>query len=316
VNGSLRPLDLERDAAAVAALFTWEDQFTWTAQDFIGNVVRFPVGKPMLRLVAELDGEVVGYGRNCLVAPNPKGSFVAQALVAPQAQGLGVGTALLAELEAFARQEGAQRQTGLVRERFPEAKAMLERRGYRALTLYYESVTDPRTFDPAPFKGLFEELRAKGYRVKALSDLPESDATDRALHAAMLEADHDAPFMDYFGFLGYEDYRQMVMGAQWYDRRGVSVALYGDEIVGLSSINRGSVEFTGEMFIEFTGVTRAHRGNGLATAMKVRALEHAKAIGGTKVRTENNTDNPAMRTVNRKLGFVENPGAWLMVKEL
>jgi hypothetical protein len=34
------------------------------------------------------------------------------------------------------------------------------------------------------------------------------------------------------------------------------------------------------------------------------------------LRTENNIDNPAMRAVNKKLGFVEKPGMWMVVKEL
>jgi hypothetical protein len=34
------------------------------------------------------------------------------------------------------------------------------------------------------------------------------------------------------------------------------------------------------------------------------------------LRTENNIDNPAMRAVNKKLGFKEAPGMWMVVKDL
>lgn len=312
----IRAFDLDRDAKAIAELYTWNDEFTWTEADFAANVRRWPAEKPMLRLVAEQGGETVAYGRSCEIAPNPMGSFLGEAIVRPDAQRRGIGRELIALVESWSHENGARVLSGTVRERRGEPLSALNRMGYETKTLYFECERDPRTFDPAPFKAAFQDAASKGYEIRPLADLPVNDHTDRMLYDAMIEADHDAPFMDYFGYLTFEDYRRQTMGAQWYDRRGVFVALKDGVIVGLSSINKGSVDFNGEMFIEFTGVVRAHRGHGLATLMKVRALEYAKAVGGTRVRTENNTDNAPMLKVNRKLGFVDKPGMWLVAKPL
>jgi RimJ/RimL family protein N-acetyltransferase len=53
----------------------------------------------------------------------------------------------------------------------------------------------------------------------------------------------------------------------------------------------------------FTGTVREHRGRGLATAAKCRALRTAAARGVTRVTTSNAEENAAMRVINRKLGF-------------
>ena len=53
----------------------------------------------------------------------------------------------------------------------------------------------------------------------------------------------------------------------------------------------------------FTGTVREHRGRGLATAAKRRALRTAAERGVTRVTTSNAEENAVMRAINRKLGF-------------
>lgn len=304
---TIRPFEVERDAAEVARMFTWNDEFEWNAQDVANSASKFVA----LRLMVESEGRVVGYGRTCQYAPNPRGSYPTEVIVWPEHQRRGIAKTVLAELEAHARQGGARCMTGLVHERNPDSVAAMERLGFTPRTKYYQSFIDATTFDGSKF-----DRNIDGYTFSALSDLPEGEETDRAYYEAVHEADKDTPFMDYFGWPNFEEYRRMTMDPRWFDRSGAFVAMSNGKIVGMSTVNKGSGEFNGQMYVDFTGVLREHRGRGLATALKVRALDYAKSLGATMVRTENNTDNPVMRAVNKKLGFDERPGMWLVVKEL
>ena len=54
----------------------------------------------------------------------------------------------------------------------------------------------------------------------------------------------------------------------------------------------------------FTGTHPDWCGRGIATALKVRCMQEAKAHGIGCMETENHEDNAAMLAINRKLGFV------------
>jgi GNAT superfamily N-acetyltransferase len=58
-------------------------------------------------------------------------------------------------------------------------------------------------------------------------------------------------------------------------------------------------------FIELTGVLRPYRRHGLATAMKLRALQAARSWGCSEVRTFHHPKNLAIIAANRSLGFRE-----------
>ena len=59
----------------------------------------------------------------------------------------------------------------------------------------------------------------------------------------------------------------------------------------------------------FTGMERGWRRQGLATALKLHAIQWARAEGYEYIRTDNGSDNPMYR-LNLKLGFTPRP-AWI-----
>ena len=66
-----------------------------------------------------------------------------------------------------------------------------------------------------------------------------------------------------------------------------------------------------------TGVDGRYRGRKLAQAVKVLALRYARdVLKVTMVHTDHNTMNHPMIAIDRKFGYVEFPGSFVMNKKL
>lgn len=88
-----------------------------------------------------------------------------------------------------------------------------------------------------------------------------------------------------------------------YDPRGVALALDGDVWVGMTmtSLHRAQ----GYAFSEMTGVVRTNRRQGLSLALKILAIDFARASGVRWLRTLHHPANCAAISMNRRLGFVD-----------
>jgi mycothiol synthase len=126
-----------------------------------------------------------------------------------------------------------------------------------------------------------------------------TEATERGAYAVALEADADIPAAT-----------PLVTGTfeQWHARhfgdlalRELSfVALEDGQVVGYAILGRHNAD-TADHWM--TGVARAARGRGVASALKRAQIAAAKAAGWAFLRTQNDLDNEAMRAVNEKLGY-------------
>lgn len=74
-------------------------------------------------------------------------------------------------------------------------------------------------------------------------------------------------------------------------------------------------EATRAMYNEYTGVRQEYRGRGLALALKLLSIETARRYEAAYMRTNNHSLNLPMLAVNRKLGYVDQPGVFFYRKE-
>src|SRR5439155_22098517 len=88
---------------------------------------------------------------------------------------------------------------------------------------------------------------------------------------------------------------------------GQILALDGDRMVGLAAIGQAA-DKPDAAFNAFTGVDPAYRGRGIATALKLLGVRHARRLGARYVWTDNDSTNAPMLAINRKLGYRPRPG--------
>jgi GNAT superfamily N-acetyltransferase len=103
------------------------------------------------------------------------------------------------------------------------------------------------------------------------------------------------------------DCKQQTVLSEGWEPKEVHLPVDGDRWVGMSRVHRLP---DGSFVNDLTDVDRDCRGRGVATAVKVKALEYARNKGGTWIRTHNDATNRPMLAVNRKLGYIPEPGMY------
>ena len=113
----------------------------------------------------------------------------------------------------------------------------------------------------------------------------------------------------------HPDHHKQGYGQQFYDfLEAHFIAIVDGRFVGVTSLWRSLAE-KDKLHTALTGVVRGLRRKGIATALKVRAVEFARDQEARVIRTENEENNP-MYDLNVRLGFRPVPAWWTYRKEL
>lgn len=262
-----------------------------------------------LCLVAEAEGQVVACSNYAQYLGNyhPQ-KFQLMIAVRKAYRGRGIGTALydalraaLAEFDPISLESGS-------REDWADGLRFLARRGFVETMTFWESQLDLDAWEPAAVSGVVDAALSAGYRFVSWADLEAAGEPDflRRIHAMVQEVKFDVPSPEPHRVIPYEEWLPLVQRKHL--RKDLYyVAMHGDEMVGLSTIFNS--DEPGMLQTGLTAVKRAHRRQGVARALKVVALQQAKAAGGaSRVKTSNESNNRGMLGINEWLGFVRKPG--------
>jgi len=190
---------------------------------------------------------------------------------------------------------GFSRLLGVTREDWSETGQFLQAAGFRNAWQSWGAHLDLRTFRPEAFAPLEERLFLAGHEPERLSpDAPDADwAALHALHRLGLE---DAP-------------RNPTTTPDRLTPGALRDTVRREEAAFVMRL-RGEIVASTRLTLRASGVeseqtvtSRAHRGQGVATALGAHALAWAQAQGFTQAGTGGTVLNLPMLRVNTRLGY-------------
>ncbi len=310
---TIRPFTPEDYPATVAVTNAATPEYPRTVEEVKAWDARRDPKCKRERWVAEQNGQVVGVGMydQSPWAYHPR-RFSVFVAVHPEQQCRGIGAALYDRVVDALAPFDPIALRGYLREDMTRAVRFAAKRGYVEDMREWESRLDVAAFDPAPFAGAEERVRAAtGVTIKTVRELAADPDRDRKLYELDEELLADVPSPDKHTPVGFEHWVQNVLESPNHlpDALFVAVTESGD-YVGVSSLWKRQAD--NDLDTGLTGVRRSHRRRGIALALKLRAVAYAREHGHPTIRTENETNNRAMLSINEALGFVKQP-AWLLV---
>ena len=254
-----------------------------------GRLARQP---ERLYLVAVEDGHAVG---GALAAPSDSpGRVSLDVRVLPEARRQGVGSTLYEQVEAHALALAPNALSTSVSEASPEGRRFAEQRGYREVDRQVELVRALRGGERPP-------RRLRGIEIVELTE-----AMRPAAYVVTRQAWADFPLAYAVPAPGWDEWVR-----DEFDGPIAFAALEKEEVVGFAALLSPPVD--GLLEHGLTACLRTHRGRGIGTALKQTQIAWAAAHGYRELVTFTQRGNEAMRRVNTKLGYVEQP-AWLTMR--
>jgi mycothiol synthase len=308
----IRNRAIPRDPTSVHRMRDWDENH--------------PPHVKLSRYVTRENGRISGVGE---YSQSPEmyhpQKFGISVYVKPDRQNQGIGSALFEHvtraLEPF-EPVGYQARTY---EDEKKNNRFLLKRGFREDFRMWESRLDVETFDWSRWESFEKRLEDEGIEVRTLADLKDDPNRDRRLFELEVETTADIPSPasvtsrpDKLSASEKEAlfgrYELRVFNNP--DRPGDAyfVAVKDGEYIGLAY---NTVDLENQTIeVEMTGVRREHRGQGIATALKLKGVAYAQKNGFRTMVTGNDTLNLSILAINEKMGFVREPELIFYVKDL
>lgn len=265
-----------------------------------------------LRLVAEdksLLGSASYYQHAGMYHPK---KFFMQLWLDPAQQKQGIGSQLYDALIKELRALDPLSLRVSVKENNTAAVQFAKKREFKETKRDWEAVLAAKDHKPETFETL--ELRAvsQGVVIKSLAEFKDKEAIGKQFFDCFNLVRQDVPRSEPATRLSWTFFKKNVLDAPDFYPEGTFLAFYKDEMIGLSQLWKG--ESSTDLYTGLTAVKREHRGKGVATALKLNALRHAKNTNAGNIYTDNETNNIEMIAINEKLGFKRLPAMLSMLK--
>jgi len=291
----------------------WATPSQWTSPA-VARVMMAASPEPLrLQLLVEDRGgaiQAAGTTSNGGIFASADGSWRVGIRVAPEWRRRGIARSVLERLDDHARSNKATRLVAAVRGDEPEGARFAEAVGYRAFHERIDAYIDVPSFDASTFDDPDETAARAGIRLASYADLlrergAEVEAFQRELLPVIWAMARDVPSPTPMPEQPppFETARRMFFEGPGQDPPSTIIALRDGHPVGMTATVVKETSPNGTAYTNFTGVSRAERGKGIALAMKLRALRNLRERGVKLFGTTNDEQNAAMRGINRRLGY-------------
>ncbi|MBX3015295.1 MAG: GNAT family N-acetyltransferase [Caldilineaceae bacterium] len=316
---TMRPFDYsDADYAAAVAIqnAAWPDQpetvAFWQHRDAIREPDYF-----YQAFLVETATHPVAYG---FMMETPwsyrPGKYALGITVRPAYERRGIGALLYDSLlqQLLARPQPLTMLTGHVREDKAASIRFVQKRGFSQVMRSPVSQLTLATFDPTPFVSTADAVQASGIVIHSAAALSQFDPDYRQkIYALDWQCTLDEPLPDAPSKPPFDQYVKFFFDNPRFVPAGCFIAVDQGTYVGMSNLFRNLTQTTA-IDTGFTAVLRTHRRRGIATALKLRAIEYAQQQAYQTIKTSNEENNP-MFAINVMLGFEPLP-AWLDFQKL
>jgi GNAT superfamily N-acetyltransferase len=284
----VRPVAGEHDVETWLAVRNAVDPATPTTRQMFERRQARPL---QLELLGLLDGEPVGCATSTRHFVDPHGPLLfANVRVLAERRRRGVGTALVAAVAEHARAHGRSGLYTTARGDDRDSLDYFGKRGFTEVLRMQESVLDLAAAQP-------QAPAPEGVELVRLSER----ALEAELYDAAVEVERDLVAATPWRTGSFEEWRQRALGA------GILIdcsfaAVSDGRVVGYAMLEDDGEGVGGHAI---TGVRRAWRGRGVATALKRAQIDAARAAGLRELLATNEVGNAPMRGINRRLGYAE-----------
>ncbi|MDQ1488716.1 MAG: hypothetical protein QOJ23_1230 [Actinomycetota bacterium] len=263
---------------------------------------------PWIRLVAEVDGEIVATGRAIEASGGPvpePGVVYAGIEVDPEAAGRGVGHVLFEQVRVWAQALGADRLRCLVDLDDRRSAAITEGWGFAPSEAEdpprWNYVLEVNRLERAPLT----EMLLGDVEVVPLATRFDDEAFCRAVHEVHDEGRADIPSTEPFPATVYEDWRAGELRRAGDGGVCLVACQVGHEtdkaVLGATAAE--PVAFVPAAFVDWTVVRRSERRRGVGRMLKAALALWAAERGIDRLDTEVTVDNTAMIAVNASVGY-------------
>lgn len=303
----MRPFDPTADAGRLADLLTAigpdpvseADVRAWTAGE-----------NPQTAFDGVLADDNLAYADVYRQPWHTPGEFTGRVLVAPERRRNGLGTALLDHICDFAVRHGAAVLAGRVREDDADGRRFAERHGFRVRRHTFESIVDAASLS----REAMERPDPPGVTIVTLAGLGDTEEHRHRVWRLYEDSFADEPTRAGAAQRSYEHFTGHLFASGWWQPQTQFVALADEQWAGVAVLRHRPP--TNSFYNFYTGVDRAFRGRGVASALKRATIRYALGAGAAYLSTSNDSANGPMLAVNRRFGYRPRPGVLQVARAL